>query len=109
MISSDKFAEYLCDDLSLNPQNIQMISQSIKNQLDEHKRFFQVCDLPVPEDTRILIRLDLTSGKVRLRDKFEWDLCGDILPEEFAATLGSDLSLGGEFITLIAHSYYIID
>jgi hypothetical protein len=59
MISADKFAEYFCEDLNLNPQTyIPVISRNIRNQLEEHKKFFQVADFPVPEDTRIVIRVD---------------------------------------------------
>lgn len=42
-------------------------------------------------------------GKVQLRDRFEWDLASDMSPEVFASILASDLQLGGEFVTLIAH------
>jgi hypothetical protein len=49
--------------------------------------------------------LDINVGKVHLRDKFEWDLCSEITPEQFAETLAGDLSLGGEFISLISHRY----
>lgn len=39
-----------------------------------------------------------------MRDRFEWDLNSTLTPEQFAASLASDLSLGGEFVSLIAYS-----
>jgi hypothetical protein len=41
---------------------------------------------------------------VHLRDRFEWDLSSKVTPEQFAEILVAELSLGGEFVTLIAHS-----
>ncbi|KAJ3251677.1 SWI SNF, matrix associated, actin dependent regulator of chromatin, sub b, member 1 [Boothiomyces macroporosus] len=105
VISTDKFAEYFCDDLDLNPQvYIPTVSRSIRSQIEEYKLYYQVQDAPVPEDTRIVIRLDINVGKVHLRDRFEWDLASTLNPEDFATNLVADLRLGGEFISLISHS-----
>ncbi|KXN82368.1 SWI/SNF chromatin-remodeling complex subunit SNF5 [Leucoagaricus sp. SymC.cos] len=57
------------------------------------------------EEMRILIKLDVIVGAVRLEDQFEWDLENDaVTPEEFSEVYAQDLGLGGEFKTAIAHS-----
>ncbi|KAJ7072654.1 SNF5-domain-containing protein [Mycena amicta] len=57
------------------------------------------------EDTRIVIRLDITVGSIKLDDQFEWDLDNeDASPEAFAEVHAQELGLGGEFKTAIAHS-----
>ncbi|KAF7321532.1 hypothetical protein MKEN_00674100 [Mycena kentingensis (nom. inval.)] len=57
------------------------------------------------QDTRIVIRLDITVGSVKLDDQFEWDLDNDeASPEAFAELHAQELGLGGEFKTAIAHS-----
>jgi chromatin structure-remodeling complex subunit SFH1 len=107
MISTEKFAEYLCNDLDINPQQYaQMISRNIKSQIEEFKRFYQHNDFPVDEDSRVMINLDISVGKVHLRDRFEWDLASEYSPECFASNLAKDLGLGGEFVTLIAYSIH---
>lgn len=45
-------------------------------------------------------------GRLNLRDRFEWDLSSDLTPEEFSRTLASDLGIGGEFVSMIAHSIH---
>jgi len=51
------------------------------------------------------LQLDLSVGKLNLRDRFEWDLNSrDVTPEMFAKQLAADLGVGGEFITEIANS-----
>ncbi|CAK5281843.1 unnamed protein product, partial [Mycena citricolor] len=56
------------------------------------------------QDLRILIRLDVTVGSMKLDDQFEWDLDNpDASPEEFARIYTQDLGLSGEFRTAIAH------
>ncbi|KAK7057551.1 hypothetical protein R3P38DRAFT_2841689 [Favolaschia claudopus] len=57
------------------------------------------------EDLRILIRLDIIVGSVKLDDQFEWDLTNeDASPEEFAENYAQELGLNGEFKTAIVHS-----
>ncbi|KAJ3304054.1 Snf5- protein 1 [Kappamyces sp. JEL0829] len=104
-ITVEKFAEYMCDDLQLPHQHlVNSIARNIHGQLEDFKKYFMANDVPVAQDTRTIIRLDITVGKVQLRDRFEWDLASDMSPEVFASILASDLQLGGEFVTLIAHS-----
>ncbi|KAI8892656.1 hypothetical protein BC833DRAFT_625618 [Globomyces pollinis-pini] len=105
LLTAEKFAEYLCFDLDLNPQIYQQsISRSIKTQIEEYRKFYRYFDVPTQQDTRITIRIDVSVGKVQLRDRFEWDLASTDSPEAVANGLCSDLSLGGEFSTLVAHS-----
>ncbi|KAL5520663.1 SNF5 [Sanghuangporus sanghuang] len=57
------------------------------------------------EEMRILIKLDVTVGEMKLDDQFEWDIeNSDPTPEQFAEVYCSDLGLAGEFKTAIAHS-----
>ncbi|KAI0664168.1 hypothetical protein C8Q70DRAFT_945855 [Cubamyces menziesii] len=57
------------------------------------------------EEMRILVKLDIIVGSVKLEDQFEWDLENiDPTPEQFAEVYCKDLGLGGEFKTAIAHS-----
>jgi chromatin structure-remodeling complex subunit SFH1 len=48
--------------------------------------------------------LDLRIGKLRLRDRFEWDLSSSMSPEEFAQILVNDLGVSSEFVTIISHN-----
>jgi hypothetical protein len=115
-ISVEKFSEYFCDDFFLQHNiYVPIISRSIQSQLEEFRKFYLYSDIPVSPDTRAIIRvsvfhsckLDITVGKVQLRDRFEWDLASGLSPEVFASMLAADLQLGGEFVSLIAHRFYI--
>ncbi|KIJ63657.1 hypothetical protein HYDPIDRAFT_29449 [Hydnomerulius pinastri MD-312] len=56
------------------------------------------------DDLRILIKLDIIVGSMKLDDQFEWDLDNqDASPEQFAEVYAKELGLGGEFKTAIAH------
>lgn len=104
-MTPEKFAEFICVDLNLSPHPHQgAIARSIRAQLEDYKKYFLYSDAPIPQDTRTIIKLDITVGKVQLRDRFEWDMSSGLTPEDFAAILVSDLHLGGEFVSLIAHS-----
>ena len=43
---------------------------------------------------------------MNLRDRFEWDLANvkTKAPEEFSRQLAAEMSLGGEFVPMIAHA-----
>ncbi|KAJ8083139.1 SWI/SNF chromatin-remodeling complex subunit [Marasmius tenuissimus] len=57
------------------------------------------------DDLRILIKIDIIVGSVKLDDQFEWDIDNtSSSPELFAETYAQDLGLSGEFKTAIAHS-----
>lgn len=111
LMSPEKFTEYTCVDLGLPPSMVQSLGSNVRAQIDEFRRFLQARDFPVGADTRVIIKLDLFAGKVHLKDRFEWDLdpclspdCTKTTPEQFARILVSDLGLGGEFVTMVAHS-----
>ncbi|CEP15818.1 hypothetical protein [Parasitella parasitica] len=56
-------------------------------------------------ELRTLIKLDIIVGNRILNDQFEWDItCKKNSPESFAETMATELGLGGEFKTAIAHS-----
>ncbi|KIK95677.1 hypothetical protein PAXRUDRAFT_140130 [Paxillus rubicundulus Ve08.2h10] len=56
------------------------------------------------EDLRILIKLDIIVGSMKLDDQFEWNLDNqEASPEQFADIYAKELGLGGEFRTAIAH------
>lgn len=64
----------------------------------------EVDEKTVHEDLRILIKLDIIVGSMKLDDQFEWDLENvDASPEQFADVYAKELGLGGEFRTAIAH------
>ncbi|KAF5392743.1 hypothetical protein D9757_000812 [Collybiopsis confluens] len=57
------------------------------------------------EDMRIVIKLDIIVGSMKLDDQFEWDIDNvKASPEQFAEVYTRDLGLSGEFRTAIAHS-----
>ncbi|KAJ6589827.1 SNF5-domain-containing protein [Mycena vulgaris] len=66
---------------------------------------FTINDKALHEDMRILVRLDIIVGSMKLDDQFEWDLDNEAAsPEDFAQIYTQELGLGGEFRTAIAHS-----
>ncbi|KAL1924815.1 uncharacterized protein VTP21DRAFT_4469 [Calcarisporiella thermophila] len=106
IITPEHFAELLCEDLELpTHQFVQPIATSIKSQVEEYEA---VADMELPEeDVRVIINLDLQVGKLSLRDRFEWDVTNPHLtPEAFSRQLAADLGLGGEFVSIIAHSIH---
>ncbi|KAG6879582.1 hypothetical protein C0992_001027 [Termitomyces sp. T32_za158] len=65
----------------------------------------EVDEAKMQEEMRILIRLDIIVGSMKLDDQFEWDLENEaVTPEEFAEIYVQDLGLNGEFKTAISHS-----
>ncbi|KAK0236295.1 hypothetical protein EDD85DRAFT_771720 [Armillaria nabsnona] len=57
------------------------------------------------DDMRIVIKLDIIVGAMKLDDQFEWDIENPhASPEGFADIYVQELGLGGEFRTAIAHS-----
>lgn len=57
------------------------------------------------EEMRILIKLDIIVGSIRLEDQFEWELNNPdgSAPERFAEVYCMELGLNGDFKTAIAH------
>ncbi|KAF5352064.1 hypothetical protein D9758_009401 [Tetrapyrgos nigripes] len=66
---------------------------------------FKLNEKEMTEDMRIVIKLDIIVGSMKLDDQFEWDLDNPTAsPEQFAEVYAQDLGLGGEFKTAIAHA-----
>ncbi|KAI8644192.1 hypothetical protein BD408DRAFT_413851 [Parasitella parasitica] len=97
-----------------------MVSDSqdqVPSRSDSYNEFMQCKMLKtvLPQESRVagnrkmelrtLIKLDIIVGNRILNDQFEWDItCKRNSPESFAETMATDLGLGGEFKTAIAHS-----
>ncbi|KAF5384284.1 hypothetical protein D9615_003252 [Tricholomella constricta] len=65
----------------------------------------EINEATMHEEMRILIKLDIIVGSMKLDDQFEWDLENEnASPEEFAGVYAQELGLNGEFTTAIAHS-----
>ncbi|KAG6916643.1 hypothetical protein DXG01_006064 [Tephrocybe rancida] len=65
----------------------------------------EVDEAKMQEEMRILIRLDIIVGSMKLDDQFEWDMENEhASPEDFAEIYAQELGLNGEFKTAIAHS-----
>jgi hypothetical protein len=57
-MTPEKFAEYICLDLNLNPAHHQAsIFRSIRSQLEDYKKYFLYSDTPIPQDTRTIIKV----------------------------------------------------
>ncbi|KAK9480380.1 hypothetical protein V1514DRAFT_326226 [Lipomyces japonicus] len=122
-IPPDLFAETLCLDYELPLAHAPQISRAITDQLADNAIVPPPQQEPsaststststsgVPYTTfkddglRVVIKLDITIGHQNLVDQFEWDInhpAND--PEQFAASLCTDLSLPAEFVTAVAHA-----
>ncbi|KAJ3993385.1 hypothetical protein F5050DRAFT_723799 [Lentinula boryana] len=66
---------------------------------------FEIDEGKMTEDMRIMIKLDIIVGSMKLDDQFEWDIDNvKASPEQFAEIYTQDLGLSGEFRSAIAHS-----
>ncbi|TKA72899.1 hypothetical protein B0A55_05345 [Friedmanniomyces simplex] len=119
LISPDMLAEYLLEDLRIPPENLHEVSRQVKGEMQEQIQNFYphiiVEDGPLEpgqpyhnhkdDEMRILIKLNITIGRITLMDQFEWDLNNPLnSPEEFARHMAWENALSGEFTTAIAHS-----
>jgi SWI/SNF-related matrix-associated actin-dependent regulator of chromatin subfamily B protein 1 len=119
VVSPELFAEHLVEDFRLPLDQCQglvrQVAASIEEQvLDYHPHIFipeEPLDPHLPyfahknDEMRITIKLNIIIGQHTLMDQFEWEINDPMnLPEEFARQMATDLSLGGEFATAIAHS-----
>ncbi|TPX42437.1 hypothetical protein SeMB42_g05122 [Synchytrium endobioticum] len=86
LMSPLKFAELFCEDLDIKPipAYAPQIATNIQVQLSEYAAFYTDADLPVGGDARVKIQLDIQV--------------------DFARTLVADVGLGGEFVSIVAHS-----
>ncbi|CAJ0837408.1 4031_t:CDS:2 [Entrophospora sp. SA101] len=126
LITPEHFAEVLCDDLNFPaaifvPLIVKQIQDQIQGyiihpaasqeppssdpQIMEIDLEFNQKSTTINDELRILIKVDITVGKISFADQFEWDInCQWNDPELFAEILTTELGLGGEFKTAIAHS-----
>ncbi|CAO3694216.1 unnamed protein product [Umbelopsis ramanniana] len=127
VITPEAFAAVLCDDLSLPaPLFSTDIAKAIREQTEDYYLHAPAIpesnenQPPLPPSSpchqskeaassglelRTVIKLDITVGNRALIDQFEWDIASqNNSPEQFADILATDLGLGGEFKTAIAHS-----
>lgn len=119
LVSPDMFADYLVEDLRLPPEATPQVMQQVRSELHEQIHNFYphiiVEDGPLEvgrlysdhkdDEMRIMIKLNITIGRITLVDQFEWDINNPHnSPEEFARLMAWENALSGEFTTAIAHS-----
>ncbi|KAK5168649.1 SWI/SNF chromatin-remodeling complex subunit [Saxophila tyrrhenica] len=119
LISQDTFTEYLLEDLRIPPEATHEVARQVKAEMqDQIHNFYPhmiVEDGPLEphrpyaehkdDEMRILIKLNITIGRITLVDQFEWDINNPLnSPEEFARSMAWENALSGEFTTAIAHS-----
>lgn len=112
LISLDEFVVQMLKDYRFS--NIHDFKDTIMNTLKEQIGEFQPNPFRYDQDSglriggddmRIKIKLDIVVGQNQLIDTFEWDISNqDNDPEEFSQMMCEELSLPGEFTTVIAHS-----
>lgn len=119
LVSQDTFTEYLLEDLKIPPEATHEVARQVKMEMqDQIHNFYPhiiVEDGPLEpqrpysehkdDEMRILIKLNITIGRITLVDQFEWDINNPLnSPEEFARSMAWENALSGEFTTAIAHS-----
>ncbi|CAO3642801.1 unnamed protein product [Cunninghamella echinulata] len=105
-LTPEKFGEMLCQDIDLDPSRfVPLIAESIRQQVIDFESVHEI-EIPMENQTSVVINLDLQVGKVNLRDKFEWNLSNvsTNAPELFSKQMAAELGLGGEYVTIISHS-----
>ncbi|WPH00332.1 SNF5-domain-containing protein [Acrodontium crateriforme] len=119
LISQDVFTEYLLEDLKIPMENLPEISRQVRAEMqDQILNYYPhiiVEDGPLEhgmpysdykdDEMRIMVKLNITIGRITLIDQFEWDINNPLnSPEEFARQMAWENALSGEFTTAIAHS-----
>lgn len=119
LISPDQFTDYLIEDLKVPPEAQREVANYVKQEMHEQTQNFYphmiVEDGPLDpskpynehkdDEMRIMIKLNITIGRISLVDQFEWDINNPLnSPEEFARHMAQENALSGEFTTAIAHS-----
>ncbi|OAF71280.1 SWI/SNF-related matrix-associated actin-dependent regulator of chromatin subfamily B member 1, partial [Intoshia linei] len=103
LITPNKFAQILCEDLQLNPNNfVHAITSSICNQLENYP---VDPSKAMTNDHRVVIKLNIHTGNISLIDQFEWDISQTLVtPEQFAKKYCGEMGLGGEFCSIVAYA-----
>ncbi len=119
LVSQDKFIEFLIEDLKIPNEHVQEVARQVRVEMqDQIQNYYPhviVEDGPLEtgrpysdhkdDEMRILIKINITIGRITLVDQFEWDINNPLnSPEEFARQMAIDNALSGEFTTAIAHS-----
>lgn len=106
LISPQRFATILCNDLEL-PGSVQTeIADAIMRQIEEYN-FLTSLQLPEQQEFFVIVDLAVSVGKKLYEDRFEWDLQQtNTTPDIFAQTVVADLGLELEFEPAIAHALY---
>lgn len=122
LISPELFIQHLIEDLAIPDDDIQSkrkLSEQVRAEMHEQILNYYphvfVDDAPVEagkpyfehkdDELRIMIKLNITIGRITLIDQFEWDINNpQNLPEDFAKNMALENALSGEFTTAIAHS-----
>lgn len=119
LITADQFTDYLIEDLKVPPEVQREVANYVKQEMHEQTQNFYphmiVEDGPLDpskpynehkdDEMRIMIKLNITIGRISLVDQFEWDINNPLnSPEEFARHMAQENALSGEFMTAIAHS-----
>lgn len=119
LVSQDLFTDYLLEDLKVPPEAMHEVGRQIKQEMQEQIQNYYphlvVEDGPLEpgrpysdhkdDEMRIVIKLNITIGRIALVDQFEWDINNPLnSPEEFARQMAWENALSGEFTTAIAHS-----
>lgn len=119
LISQDQFTDYLIEDLKVPPEAQREVANYVKQEMAEQTHNFYphmiVEDGPLDpskpynehkdDEMRVMIKLNITIGRISLVDQFEWDINNPLnSPEEFARHMAQENALSGEFTTAIAHS-----
>lgn len=121
--NEDTFAGEEVTEVVADP--VQLTPAQMSDYMETRRRTLEIGELSnTSEDTewRTMIKLDLQVGSLHLVDQFEWPLApqpepkretsadgnnapiGHPTPETFAKQLCADLGVGGEFVSIIAHS-----
>ncbi|KAI9168252.1 Chromatin structure remodeling complex protein sfh1 [Blastocladiella emersonii ATCC 22665] len=102
LVTPEKFAEILCTDLMLPHKFAPLVAIAIKAQVEEFVESGADWTAAVEMEEPLVIELDFVVGRTLIRDRFEWDLRGDLTPESFARVTCAELGLGGEYVPLYA-------
>jgi len=122
LVTPELFIQHLIEDLKIPDDDInskRRLSELVRGEMHEQILNYYphvfVDDGPVEpgrpyfehkdDEMRIMIKLNITIGRITLIDQFEWDINNpQNLPEDFAKNMALENALSGEFTTAIAHS-----
>lgn len=105
-VSPEQLAKIILDDYNLPASYEQEIIAQVTRDLDSHKKFLMNYD-NLTEEKICMIKLDINSHGIRVKDSFEWDLLEESNnPVEFAKLMVFELGLPQFFENLISFEIY---